>query len=160
MSTGERHSGPPGAPRRHAAPQSILFVCTLNTVRSPMAEAIAKHLHGKGLYIRSAGVRPGAPDGFAIAVLAERGIDLSRHEPSALSELQDDSFDLIVTLSPEAHRHILDRTRTLSVEIEFWPAFDPQDFEGGREEQLEAYRSLRDFLWQKIEQRFPVAPSG
>ena len=155
MAIGERHSGPPGAPRRHAEPQSILFVCTLNSVRSPMAEAIAKHLHGKRLYIRSAGVRAGAPDGFAIAALAERGLDMSRHEPSALAELQDDSFDLIVTLSPEAHRYALAATRTLSVEIEYWPAFDPQSFEGGREEQLEAYRRLRDFLWVKIEQRFP-----
>ena len=157
MGAGDRHSAPPGAPRRHAEPQSILFVCTLNSVRSPMAEAIAKHLRGKRLYIRSAGVRPaGAPDGFAIAVLAECGIDMTRHEPSALAELQDDSFDLIVTLSPEAHRHVLDRTRTLSVDVEFWPAFDPQTFEGSRDEQLEAYRSLRDFLWQKIDQRFPV----
>jgi protein-tyrosine-phosphatase len=157
MVAGERHSEPPGAPRRRAEPQSILFVCTLNSVRSPMAEAIAKHLHGKRRYIRSAGVRPGAPDGFAVAVLAERGIDMSRHEPSALSELQDDSFDLIVTLSPEAHRHALAATRTLSVEVEYWPTFEPQTFEGGREEQLQAYRSLRDFLWQKIEQRFPVS---
>src|SRR3954470_18693561 len=113
---GDRHPGPPGAPRRHADPQSILFVCTLNTVRSPMAEAIAKHLHGKRLYIRSAGVRAGTTDGFAIAALAERGIDMSRHEPSALAELQDDSFDLIVSLSPEAHRHALSLTRTLSVD--------------------------------------------
>ena len=88
-------------------------------------------------------------------MLAERDIDIARHEPSALAELQDDSFDLIVTLSPEAHRHALAATRTLSVEVEYWPAFDPQDFEGSREEQLEGYRRLRDFLWQKIEQRFP-----
>lgn len=151
----ERRSGLPGT-NRAQAPQSILFVCTLNTVRSPMAEAIAKHLHGKKLYIRSAGVRPGTPDGFAIAALAERGVDMSRHEPSAIEELEDDSFDLIVTLSPEAHRHALALTRTLSVDVEYWPSFDPQGFEGSREEVLEGYRKLRDFLWHKIEQRFPV----
>jgi protein-tyrosine-phosphatase len=153
----DRHSGLPGAPRT-AAPQSILFVCTLNTVRSPMAEAIMKHLHGKRLYVRSAGVRAGAVDGFAIAALAERGIDMTRHEPSELSELDDDSFDMIVTLSPEAHRRALDLTRTLAVDVEYWPTFDPSDFAGGREEQLEGYRILRDALWQKIEQRFPVSP--
>jgi protein-tyrosine-phosphatase len=157
MAAPERHSGLPGAPRVAAA-QSILFVCTLNTVRSAMAEAITKHLHGKRLYIRSAGVRVGAVDGFAIAVLQERGIDMSRHEPSALSELDDDSFDLIVTLSPEAHRHALDITRTLAVDVEYWPTFDPESFEGGREELLQSYRALRDALWQKIEQRFPVSP--
>jgi protein-tyrosine-phosphatase len=151
------HSGLPGAPPA-AAPQSILFICTLNSVRSPMAEAIAKHLHGKRLYIRSAGVRAGTTDGFAITVLAERGIDMSRHEPSALSELDDDSFDLIVTLSPEAHRYALEITRTLAVDVEYWPTFEPESFEGGREELLQSYRVLRDTLWQKIEQRFPVTP--
>jgi len=155
MAATKRHSGLPGAPRV-AAPQSILFVCTLNSVRSPMAEAIAKHLHRKRLYIRSAGVRTGTTDGFAIAVLAERGIDMSRHEPSEISDLDDDSFDLIVTLSPEAHRYALDITRTLAVDVEYWPTFDPESFEGGREELLQSYRALRDALWQKIEQRFPV----
>ena len=137
-------------------PGAVLFACTTNTVRSPMAAAILRHLAGRGAYVESAGVRPDSPDAFAAAVMEEIGIDISHHTPHTLRELHDTSFDLIITLSPEAHHQALELTRTMAVEVEYWPTFDATLMigHGSREQILEAYRGVRDGLFTRIKQRF------
>ena len=85
------------------APRSVLFVCAMNAIRSPMAEYLTKHIFGRRIYAQSAGVREGEPSGFAASVMAERGIPMANHHPTLLEDLADDYFDLIITLSPEAH---------------------------------------------------------
>lgn len=130
---------------------SLLFVCDQNSLRSPMAEAIAKADHGERIFIDSAGVREGALDGMSVAALAEIGVDLSRHQPKRLAELMDTSFDVIVTLSPEAHRLVLDMTRADAARVVYWPTPDPSAVEGSRELRLAAYRELRDTLRTMIE---------
>ncbi len=141
-------------------PTSVLFVCTYNAIRSPMAEAILKHLHGHDIFVYSVGVREGERDPFAVAVMDEIGIDLSRHRPRGFDELEDESADLVVTLSPEAHHRALELTRTNACEVEFWPTFDPTLIEGSRDTRLQAYRQVRDALYDRIAKRFPlgVAP--
>jgi protein-tyrosine-phosphatase len=128
----------------------------MNSVRSPMAAAILQHLAGGRAYVASAGVRAGGPDAFAAAVMTEIGIDITRHTPHSLRELNDTSFDLIVTLSPEAHHQALELTRTMAVEVEYWPTFDATMLIGhaGREQILDAYRGVRDQLFSRIKQRF------
>ena len=137
-------------------PRAVLFACTMNAVRSPMAAAILKHLAGRRVYVQSAGVRAGEPDGFVAAVMDEIGIDVSRHAPTTLRDLNDTSFDLIVTLSPEAHHQALELTRTMAVEVEYWPTFDASlmQGQGSREQILDAYRSVRDRLFRRIKDRF------
>ena len=137
-------------------PGAVLFVCTMNSVRSPMAAAILRHLAGRRVYIASAGVRAGGPDAFAAAVMEEIGIDITQHTPHTLRDLYDTSFDLIVTLSPEAHHQALELTRTMAVEVEYWPTFDATSMVGyaSREQILEAYRAVRDQLFARIKQRF------
>ena len=108
-----------------ALPSSLLFACNRNSVRSPMAAALASHYLGSGTYIASCGVDPGELDPFAVAVMAEFGIDMAGHRPQSFEELDDGSFDLIVTLAPEAHHRALEFTRTWSVEVEYWPTADP-----------------------------------
>ena len=137
-------------------PGAVLFVCTMNAVRSPMAAAILRHLAGRRVYVESAGVKAGGPDPFAIAVMDEIGIDIAGHRPSTLQELHDTSFDLIVTLSPEAHHQALELTRTMAVEVEYWPTFDATMMIGhaSREQVLDAYRGVRDQLFQRIKRRF------
>ena len=135
-------------------PGAVLFACTLNAIRSPMAAAILRHLAGRRAYVASAGVRAGARDAMLAEVMDEIGIDLARHKPHDLSELADTSFDLVVTLSPEAHHAVLELTRTMAFEVEYWPTFDPSYLEGSREQQLDAYRSLRDQLFRRIKRRF------
>jgi len=143
-----------------AHPQAVLFACGLNAVRSPMAAAMLKQMLGGSLYVGSAGVRKGQLDPFASAVMEEIGIDINGHAPVTFEELEDLeglNFDLIITLSPEAHHKALELTRVLAVEVEYWPTADPTVVEGNREQRLEAYRAVRDQLVQKIRERF-VAP--
>ena len=137
----------------HRKIQAVLFACAMNAIRSPMAEAIARHYFGQSLFIQSAGIRKGEIDGFTIAVLSEIGIDAREHKPHTLEELAEWeglNFDLIVTLSPEAHHAALELTRTLAVDVEYWPTLDPSLIEGNREERLEAYRAVRDRLIEQI----------
>ena len=136
--------------------QSVLFVCAHNSVRSPMAEALARHYFGKSVYCQSAGVRPGERDPFMVAALDEIGIDAGKHKPRTLSDLEEWeglNFDLIVTLAPEAHHAALELTRTLASEVEYWPTADPTIAQGSREQRLDAYRDVRDGLSYRIRKR-------
>lgn len=137
-------------------PGAVLFACTMNSVRSPMAAAMLNHLTGGRVYVESAGVRAGEPDPFAIAVMEEIGIDLSRHQPRTIRDLYDTSFDLIISLSPEAHHQALELTRTMAVDVEYWPTIDATAMvgQGNREQTLAYYRAVRDQLFKKIKQRF------
>ncbi len=137
-------------------PDAVLFACNMNAVRSAMAESILKYLHGHRVYVDSAGVRQGDPDHFAIEVMEEIGVDLSRHKPKMLDDLEDTSYDLIVTLSPEAQHHAIEMTRTMAAEVEFWPTLDPSFITGNRDRRLGAYRQIRDQLLERIKERFPV----
>ena len=144
-------------------PGAVLFACSFNSVRSPMAEAIARYVMGRRVYVQSAGARKGVLDPFAVAAMEEIGIDIARHRPRDFEELEDlegFNFDLIVTLSPEAHHKALEFTRTMSVEVEYWPTLDPTIEQGSREQRLDAYRAVRDGLMRRIRARFPqTAPT-
>ncbi len=137
-------------------PSSVLFACTNNAVRSPMAEAIFRSLHGQRIYVSSVGVRAGSPDPFAHAVMQEIGLNLSRHRPRAFEDLDDIAYDLVVSLSPEAQHSAVELTRTMAVEIEYWQTFDPTAVWGTREQRLAAYRQVRDELVARIRDRFPL----
>ncbi|MGH1352429.1 MAG: low molecular weight phosphatase family protein [Methyloligellaceae bacterium] len=137
-------------------PGAVLFACSMNAVRSPMASGLFKSMVQNKVYVKSAGVRPGSADHFAIEVMNEIGIDISAHVPRAIVDLQDTSFDFIITLTPEAHHQALEFTRTMAVEVEYWPTLDPSLTTGSRDQILSAYRSCRDSLAQKIAARFPV----
>lgn len=139
-------------------PQSILFACTNNAVRSPMAEALGKHFFGTDIYFASAGLRKGESDSFAIVALEELGIDMSKHRPHTFEDLEDSSFDLIVSLSPEAHHKALEFTRALAIDVLYWPTLDPTAVEGSRERVLDAYRKVRDGLVEHIEQLLDYRP--
>ncbi len=132
---------------------SVLFACSENALRSPMAEAIAKHHFGARIYVDSVGVREGPIDPFAVEVLAEIGIDASRHVAKRMDDLLDTSFDLIVSLSPEAHHRSIELTRTSAAEVEYWNTADPSLVDGNRDMRLDAYRALRDSLTARIRER-------
>jgi protein-tyrosine-phosphatase len=148
--------------RRPKRIQSVLFVCAFNSVRSPMAEALARHYFGKSIYVQSAGVRKSDADGFMVSALDEIGIDASRHKPRTLDELEEWeglNFDLIVSLSPEAHHAALELTRTVAAEVEYWPTPDPTLAQGTREQVLDAYRDVRDGLSYRIRLKLKSAPA-
>lgn len=135
-------------------PSSVLFACTLNAVRSPMAEALAKRFYGRRAYFDSAGVRAGDLDGFAVAALDEIGVDLHRHTAKTLDQIDPSEFEMIITLSPEAHHAALELTRDAATKVEYWPTPDPSAADGDRERRLDAYRQVRDMLTHRMRQRF------
>ena len=137
-------------------PRSILFMCRMNAVRSPMAEAEARRLLPKTVYVASAGIRRGEPDPFVDAVLAEDGLPTERHRSKTLDDLEDDYFDLIITLAPEAHHAALELTRSLAVDVEYWPTPDPTTATGTRDQIMAAYRDVRERLKTRISARFSV----
>jgi protein-tyrosine-phosphatase len=150
---------PPSANR----PLAVLFACGLNAVRSPIAAALFGQIFGRAIYVGSAGVRKGELDPFAVAVMAEIGIDISRHKPVTFEELEDWeglNFDLIVTLAPEAHHRALELTRTSAVDVEYWPTPDATAVEGSREQRLDAYRHVRDQILAHIRERFIKHSTG
>ncbi len=148
---------------RSTRPQAVLFACGLNSVRSPMAAGLFRQTMGRGIYVASAGVRKDELDPFAVAVLDEVGIDIAKHRPMTFEELDDWeglNFDLIVTLSPEAHHKALELTRTIAADVEYWPTPDPTAADGTREQRLDAYRTVRELLSQRIRQRFGGEATG
>src|SRR5215469_8838939 len=147
-------------PNGEELPGAVLFACTLNSVRSPIAAALMRHLYGRFVYIDSVGARPGELDPFAVEAMEEIGIEIGRHKPKSFEDLEDASFDLIVTLSPEAHHKAMELTRTMAVEVEYWPTADPTAIEGSRTQRLDAYRDVRDELLRRIEARFAVNRAG
>jgi protein-tyrosine-phosphatase len=141
----------------------VLFACGQNTVRSPIAAGLFAQMFGPAIYVSSAGVRKGEPDPFAVAAMAEIGLDISKHKPITFEELDEWeglNFDLIITLAPEAHHRALELTRTSGVDVEYWPTADPTVTEGSREQRLDAYRQIRDQLFQRIRQRFSRPSPG
>ncbi len=138
-------------------PGSVLFICNLNAIRSPMAEGLMKALYPGRIFTQSAGVTPGDPDPFAAEVMGEVGVDIASHMPRGVDELDDlTSYDVIVALTPEAKEAAEGATRSAATEVEYWDVIDPlaTPTGGSRERRLVAYRELRDQLKRLIEKRF------
>ena len=136
-------------------PSSVLFCCTMNALRSPMAEGLMKRYHGDRVFIDSAGLKIGAPDPVMLAVMGEIGVDMSRHQPKTFSGLIDDSFDMVIALSDEAWVQAEDFARYHHCDLRLWHVPDPSLTEGTREARLAAYRHLRDELRDRILEFFP-----
>ena len=141
-------------------PQSVLFCCDHNAVRSPMAEGMMKKLHGHDIYVQSAGVMNDLDiDGFTIAVCAELGIELSRHRTRSFEEMKQwgddlEQFDLIVALSPASQRMAMELARHAHIAVEYWPIMDPTGLGEGRDQKLASYRLSRDQIMAKLKTRF------
>ena len=135
-------------------PTSVLFACTMNSVRSVMAEGILKKIHGDSIYVDSVGKQVGEKNGYMIQVMNEIGINLSNHNPKTFDSLDDTSFDMIISLSPEAQHAAVELTRWMACELIYWPTFDPDAIRGRRETQLIGFRQIRDDLIDKIETNF------
>jgi protein-tyrosine-phosphatase len=135
-------------------PGAVLFACSQNAIRSPIAAALMRHLYGSKVRVQSVGLRAGDGDPFAAAVMDEIGIDMSAHRPQDFEAIGEETFDLVVSLSPEAHHRALEFTRTMAVDAEYWPTQDPSAVEGSREQILDAYREVRDGLMKRIRGRF------
>jgi len=143
-------------------PGAVLFACNLNRVRSPMAEGLMRRMFGARVFIDSCGLRAnrgaiegeGQVDPFCVSVMEEVGVDLAAHRPKNFDDLDDQSFDLVISLTPEAHHRAVELGRRNAVEIEYWPTHDPTLALGGRESVLDAYREVRRSLEARLRARF------
>ena len=135
-------------------PGSILFICQMNAIRSPMAEALARHILPDNVLVRSAGLQSGTRDPFVDAVIGELDIPLVPHDPHGLEDIEDDLYDTIVALTPAAHERAEELARTSSIEVIYWPLPDPSTTEGRREQVMNAYREVRDRLDTLIREHF------
>jgi protein-tyrosine-phosphatase len=145
---------------------AVLFACNFNRVRSPMAEALLRRFAHDRIYVDSCGVRPDlraegeGVDPFVQAVMAELPCDLGEHAPKTFADLEDGSFDLVVSFTPEAQHRAAEYARGRAIEIEYWPIHDPTQVEGSRETRLAAYREVRDALAARIARRFALNPAS
>ncbi|MDE2383859.1 MAG: arsenate reductase ArsC [Alphaproteobacteria bacterium] len=137
-------------------PSAVLFACTLNAIRSPMAAAILHRYCGAKVYVASCGIAAGDPDPFVGMVMDEIGIDLKTHRPHSFEDLEDSAFDLLITLSPEAEKRAHSMARTMAIEVEHWNIPDPSHASGSREQILDSYRAVRDDLVKRVKARFNV----
>lgn len=146
-------------------PGAVLFCCNFNRVRSPLAESLLKRHAGDRIFVDSCGLQrwerdPGDDemdvDPIAAAAMLELGPDLTRHRAKTFADLEDDSYDLIIALTPEAHNQAIELTRGRATALEYWPTPDPTLTEGSREHRLEAFRQVRDGLADRIAARFPA----
>lgn len=147
---------PPIAAPPPDIPGSVLFICNFNAVRSPMAEALTRFHFGHRLYVESVGIRAedDHPNPFAVSVMEELGLDISAHKPKKFDDLMDSSFDLVISLSPEAQHKAIDLTRILDCVVEYWPTLDPTAVTGNRENIISAFRQTRDMIRTRIKKRF------
>ena len=138
-------------------PSAVLFACSMNSIRSPMAEGILKFLHRDRIYVDSVGVRKIEINGYCISVMDEIGIDISQHKPKSFDDLEDSYFDLVIPLSPVAQHKAVEMTRVMACEVEFWHTFAPSIIESeNRETVLNAFRTVRDQLMERLKDRFPL----
>jgi protein-tyrosine-phosphatase len=135
-------------------PSAVLFACTLNAIRSPMAAAIMHHYFGHKVYVASVGIEAGDPDPFVGLIMDEIGIDLKKHRPHSFEDLEDSAFDLLVTLSPQAQKRAEEISRGVAITVEHWPIIDPSNVQGSRDQILDSYRAVRDDLVKRILVRF------
>lgn len=139
-------------------PGAVLFACNLNRVRSPMAAGLMRRMFGNRVFVDSCGLRTGPEDGlpdpFVIAVMDELGVDLSGHLPKRFDDLEDQSFDMVISLTPESQHRAVELGRARAVDIEYWPTLDPTQATGSRDSVLGAYREVRDALDARLRARF------
>ena len=141
-------------------PQSVLFCCDHNAVRSPMAEGIMKQFYGTNTYVQSVGVKNDLEiDGFSVAVCQELNVELSRHRSRSFDEMEEwgedlSSFDLVLALSPASQRRALELTRFYHIDVEYWPILDPTGLGETREAKLASYRQARDQIIARLQERW------
>jgi len=143
-------------PANKNLPRSVLFVCTRNACRSPIAHALANEHFRRRVFIDSVGLNPGTLDGFSVAAMSELRLDISGHEPKSIDDVDLSDFDILITLTPESREELLARIGDSDITIYHWPTFDPSSTKGNREQILETYRHVREELQQQLEEHFPL----
>ena len=129
--------------------QRVLFLCTGNSARSQMAEALLKHLGGDDFEVHSAGTSPKSEvNPFAIEVLKELDIQTEGLYPKLVDEFVNQDFDLVVTVCDSAKQNCPFFPGVKA--IDHWSLKDPAAFQGSYDEILYTFRETRDDIEERI----------
>lgn len=126
----------------------VLFLCTGNSIRSQMAEGAVNHLHGDRIQAFSAGLEPMGVNQYAIQVMAEKGIDISHHTSKAVEDVMDVDFDLVVSVCDNAAKYCPEFPRHVPRVHVSIP--DPSFIKGYDEKVIDAFRSVRDKILDRV----------
>ena len=137
-------------------PSSILFVCYLNSIRSPIAEGTMKRLVGDRVYVQSCGESKGDIDSLMVAVMKEKGVDMSNHQARTLTELQDGSFDVVIAFTESAAAAAQAVFEGRDVEILTWRTPDPTAGALDVRSMMNNYRAVRDQLEARLKRHFKL----
>ena len=138
------------------APDAVLFICYLNSIRSPIAEGLMKKRFGETTYVQSCGLAAGEIDDLMVAIMKESGIDMSGHKARTLSELSDTSFDVVITFTEDAGEAARAYFEDTDAVIEVWPTPDPTAGMLDVRAMMNNYRAVRDYIDGRLERRFIV----
>ncbi|MFW9917410.1 MAG: arsenate reductase ArsC [Candidatus Thorarchaeota archaeon] len=130
----------------------VLFICTHNSSRSQMAEGFLRHLYGNRYAAHSAGTQPGQVNPYAVQVMAEVGVDLSKHRSKSIDGFLNSEIDYVITVCDSAKE-------TCPIfpggkQIQHKSFEDPSAATGTQEQILTSFRVVRDQIRTWIETKF------
>jgi len=132
----------------------VLFICQLNSVRSPMAEGLLQNRLGSKVQVKSCGLMPEGPNDFMISVMREIGIDMSEHQPLAVSDVNPDDFDRIIAFAAGAKAGAEAILGDIGPKIELWPVPNPGEGSLDVRALLNNYRAIRANIDARLAREF------
>lgn len=127
---------------------NLLFLCTGNSCRSQMAEGWSRLLGGGDHRVESAGIEAHGKNPRAIAVMAEKGVDISGQESTVVDDAMLQRADVVVTVC--GHADELCPALPPSVRKIHWPLSDPAKATGTENEVMAAFRATRDEVEARV----------
>ncbi len=137
-------------------PASVLFVCTLNSIRSPMAEGMMKARFGDRVYVQSCGLEAGEVSDLMVAVMREKSLDMQNHKSKTLAEMSDTSFDVAIAFNTDAESALRAFFDDSDTQIECWPTPDPTAGAMDVRAMMDNFRAVRDVIEMRIDKKFGV----
>ncbi len=131
------------------AKPKVLFLCTGNSARSQMAEGYLRHVAADEFEPLSAGIEPKGLNPLAVEAMGEIGIDISQQQSKDVKEFLGQSIPYVVTVCDNAKEHCPIFPRTYK--FLHWSLVDPAQATGTHEEQLAAFRRIRDEIAKRIQ---------
>ena len=133
---------------------NVLFICQLNSVRSPMAEGLLRKRLGNKIFVKSCGLTPDDPNDFMLSIMNEIGIDMSGHKPLAVEDVKGEAFDRIIAFTAAAKAGAEAVLGDNHPEIELWSVPNPGEGSLDVRALLNNYRAIRSNIDARLAREF------
>lgn len=137
-----------------ALPSSVLFICQMNMVRSPMAEALMRKHYPKIGTIASCGLSQGEADALVATVMSEVGADLSEHSPRTLDSFGNQNFDVVIAFTSPAYEAAKAYFAETDSNVLHWPLPEPGEGSLDVRAIMNNYRAMRDLIKSRLIRHF------